>query len=114
MKRKTINTPIYLAAANDVDGYQMNQYDEDMIFMEKASTNKDKDKENDKEEVVLPALLVYGVSVTLVGLFLIVLPIPACKDWGGKLVLAGVTACANSISSRVDENNKRGKDKEKK
>jgi hypothetical protein len=101
----------YIASVIDLEGYQMNQYDEDMMFICKAS--KHKDKEDDKEEVVLPALLVYGVSVTLVGLFLFIIPIPACKDWGGKLMLAGVTACANSISSKVDENNKKDKEKKK-
>ena len=40
-----------------------------------------------------------------------VLPIPACKDWGARMVVAGVTACANSLCSKTDENNKKDKDK---
>lgn len=107
----------YVAAVIDLEGYQMNQFDEENMFIDnhlcaKASKHHDKEDE-EKEEVVLPALLVYGVSVTLVGLFLFVIPIPACKDWGGKLMLAGVTACANSLSGRIDENNKKEKEKKK-
>jgi hypothetical protein len=93
-----------------LEGYQMNEFDENLYVMAKHGHDKDKDKE-DKEEVVIPALLVYGVTCSLCGLFLMVLPIPACKDWGARMVVAGVTACANSLCSKVDENNKKDKDK---
>lgn len=108
----------YVAAVIDLEGYQMNQYDEDAMFPDenqflmKASKGKDKDKDkDDKEEIVLPSLLVYGVTVSLCGLFLMVLPIPACKDWGGKMVVAGITACANSLCSENDKNKDKDKDK---
>lgn len=61
----------------------------------------------DKEEVVLPSLLVYGVTVSLCGMFLMCLPMPACKDWGAKLVVAGITASANSLCSKNDENKRK-------
>ncbi len=95
-----------------VEGYEMNPYDE-MLYCS-AKKHKDKDKDKDKkeeEEIVIPALLVYGVTCSLCGLFLMVLPIPACKDWGARLVVAGVTACANSICATTDEKNKKDKDK---
>ena len=75
--------------------------------------DKDKPKKDPKEEdeVIIPTLLVYGVTLALCGFFMMCLPIPVCKDWGGKMVVAGVTACANSLSTRKDENDKKDKDK---
>ena len=88
---------MYLANTMYMDGYEMNEHDEGMMvgdFMAKsAKHDKDKDKDkDDKEEIVLPSLLVYGVTISLCGLFLMCIPIPACKEWGGKMVVAGVTA----------------------
>lgn len=105
---------LYLANTMYLDGYEMNEHDEVMMvgdFMAKSAKKNDKDKDkDDKEEVVLPSLLVYGVTISLCGLFLMCIPIPACKDWGSKMVVAGVTACANSLCSENDKN----KDKDKK
>jgi len=106
--KKSKHHALYIADTMYLEGYEMNALDEEMMFMAKHGKDKDKD---DKEEVVLPSLLVYGVTITLCGLFLMVLPIPACKEWGGKLVVAGVTACANSICTKKDEDNKKDKDK---
>ncbi len=74
---------------------------------------KDKEKKDPKEEeeFVVPTLLVYGVTLALCGFFMMCIPIPTCKDWGGKMVVAGVTACANSLSVKKDENDKKDKDK---
>lgn len=106
---------LYLANTMYLDGYEMNEHDEVLMvgdFMAKSSKKHDKDKDDkdDKEEIVLPSLLVYGVTISLCGLFLMCIPIPACKDWGSKMVVAGVTACANSLCSENDKN----KDKDKK
>ena len=104
----------YLANVMHVEGYTMNELDEEMFvndYMMKASKHdKDKDKD-EKEEIVLPSLLVYGVTISLCGLFLMCIPIPACKDWGSKMVVAGVTACANSLCSENDKNKDKDKDK---
>jgi hypothetical protein len=62
-----------------------------------------------QEETELPSLLVYGVTVSLCGMFLMCLPIPGCKDWGAKLVVAGMTATANSLCSENDKNKKKEK-----
>lgn len=111
-EKKAKNHARYLADTMYLEGYQMNEFDEDiMITAHRASKHDKPNQEEDKEEVVIPALLVYGVTVALCGMFLMVLPIPACKDWGGRMVVAGVTACANSLCTRTDENNKKEKDK---
>lgn len=107
--KKAKNHARYLADTMYLEGYQMNEFDEEIMFpIHKASKHDkhDKDDDKDKEEIVVPALLVYGVTVALCGMFLMILPIPACKDWGGRMVVAGVTACANSICSKTDENNR--------
>jgi hypothetical protein len=99
----------YVARTMYLEDYQMNELDEEMMTLaarSKHDHDKDKHNEEEKEEVVLPALLVYGVTVSLCGMLLMIIPIPACKDWGTKMVVAGVTACANSICSKKDENEK--------
>lgn len=101
---------LYLADTMYLEGYQFNAFDEEMMVMAKHGKDKDKDKD-DKEEVVIPALLVYGVTCSLCGLFLMILPIPVCKDWGARMVVAGVTACANSLCAKADEDKKNNKDK---
>lgn len=105
---------LYLANVMHLEGYEMNELDEVMMigdYMAKsAKHDKDKDKD-DKEEIVLPSLLVYGVTISLCGLFLMCIPIPACKEWGGKMIVAGVTACANSLCSENDKKNNNDKDK---
>lgn len=98
----------YISRTMYTEDYQFNIHDEKL--MSSKRDHKDKEKEKD-DDVEIPTLLIYGVTVTLCGLFLMVLPVPACKDWGGRMVVAGVTACANSISSKTDENKK---DKDKK
>lgn len=108
---------LYLANTMYMDGYEMNEHDEVMMvgdFMAKSAKKHDNDKDkdkDDKEQIVLPSLLVYGVSVALCGLFLMCIPIPVCKDWGSKMVVAGVTACANSLCSENDKNKDKDKDK---
>ena len=62
----------HIADVMYLEGYQMNALDNEMVFMTKTSKHKDKNKDEDKEEIVLPSLLVYGVTITLCGLFLIV------------------------------------------
>jgi hypothetical protein len=80
----------------------------DELFLMKSKHGSDKE---DKEEIVLPAQLVYGVTVALVGFFLMVIPIPACKPWGEKLMLMGASAAANSLCNKADENREKERDK---
>lgn len=106
----------YLAAVMHVDGYEINDFDEDLMFPEymAAKHGKDKDDKDDKEEVYIPAQLVFGVTLTLCGLFLMVIPFPVCKPWGEKMVMSGFVICGNAISGKVDTDHKNDKDKDKK
>lgn len=104
----------YIAETMYLENYEMSTLDEEIMFQSFSDISrkaKDNPQQEEKEEEALPALLVYGVTVSLCGLFLMALPIPVCKDWGSKMVVAGVTACANSLCTRTDENNKKDKNK---
>lgn len=71
-----------------------------------AKTYGKKDKDQDDEEVSIPAKLTWGVTLTLVGVFLNFLPIPACKSWGQGLILMGVGVCGDCITGKMDEDEK--------
>ena len=105
--KKTKNHARYIARVMYFEDYEMNAFDEEAMFISKRV--KDEDKED--EEVVLPSILVYGVTLSLCGVFLIALPIPACKDWGAKLLLAGISACSGVLCTTNDENKKKDKEK---
>lgn len=62
----------------------------------------------------MPALLVFGVTLTLCGLFLMAIPFPACKPWGEKMIASEFVICGNAISGKVDSDNKKDKGKDKK
>jgi hypothetical protein len=59
----------YLAHVMHLDGYEINALDEELMFgeplMAKSSHGKKDDKDDDKEEVYIPAQLVFGVTLTL-------------------------------------------------
>ncbi len=61
----------------------------------------DKPKQED-----LPPQLVWGVCVSLTGIFLVALPIPVCKQWGAGLILMGVQQCSDAICKEIDEKKK--------
>lgn len=107
--KKRKNHVNYVASTMYFEGYEMNALDELSMFI--AKHGKDKDSEKEEQEIVLPSLLVYGVTCALCGMFLMILPIPACRDWGSKMVVAGVTACANSLCAQNDKNREKEKDK---
>ena len=101
----------YFASMLGVDGYEFDDFNEDDFYPIMKGSKKDKDKQED--EVVMPAHVVYGVSVALCGLFLMVLPIPMCKEWGSKIFMMGAAACANGICNRVEEDRKKENEKKK-
>ena len=104
----------YLACTAHLDGYEFNVADEELMFpeyMAKSNHGKDKDQDEDKEEVYVPAQLVFGVTLTLCGLFLMVIPFPACKPWGERMIASGFVICGNAISGKVDNDHKNDKDK---
>lgn len=100
-----------------LDAYEINAFDEELMFPEplvaKHSHGKE-DEDDDKEEVYIPAQLVFGVTLTLCGLFLMIVPFPACKPWGEKMIASGVVVCGNCISGKVDNEHKNEKDKKQK
>lgn len=110
-RNKYIN---FLGLAIETEGYEIHPENEKIVFsnflMAKGKENK-KSEEEDEEEVYVPAQLVFGVTLTLCGLFLMVIPIPVCKPWGERMIASGVVICGNSISSKVDNDHKNNKGK---
>lgn len=105
----------YLACTMDIEGYQFNEHDENLfddnlMFMAKSGKDKDKDKD-DKPELEVPAHLVFGVTLTLCGVFLMFLPIPGCKVWGDNMFRAGIVVCGNAICNKTEEDKKNEKNK---
>ena len=103
----------YLATVMHIEGYEINTMDEELMFPDYMAkhSHRENDKDDDKEEVYVPAQLVFGVTLTLCGLFLIVLPFPACKPWGEKMIASGFVICGNCISGKKDNDHKKDKDK---
>lgn len=102
----------YLSCTAHIDGYEFNAVDEELMFPELKSNHgkeKDKNKGDDKEEVFVPAQLVFGVTLTLCGLFLMVIPFPACKPWGERMIASGFVICGNCLSGKVDADSKNNK-----
>lgn len=58
------------------------------------SVEKPQPKENE-EKIYISSQLVFGVTLTLCGLFIMLLPIPACVNWGEQMVSSGVSVCGN-------------------
>lgn len=105
----------YLAAIIYLEGYELNTFDEEVMFPEYiAKRDEDKDESKDEEEVYVPAQLVFGVTLTLCGLFLMVVPIPACKNWAKEMVASGVIICGECISGKMDDDKNKDRDKGKK
>jgi len=97
----------YIAATMYLEDYEFNKQDLKLMFPE-AKKHKDdkKDDKKDEEEVKMPALLVWGVSLTLCGVFLFVLPIPPVKKLGQKMIETGVATCAGVICEYIDNGKK--------
>ena len=107
----------YLACTMDIEGYQFNEHDEILFdeytpLMAKSGHGKDKDKDDDKPEIDVPAHLVFGVTLTLCGVFLMFLPIPGCKAWGNNMFRAGIVVCGNAICNKTEEDKKKDKEKD--
>ncbi len=92
------------------DNFQFNSQDEMMLYEEKYGKDKE-NKDDDKEQVEIPDHLVYGVTIALCGFFLCILPFPSCQDWGKRMIVMGVSACANSLCNKREEYKKKEEDK---
>ncbi len=89
----------YIDVIKDIQDANLDDYDQ-------WDCKKDKDDPDQIDQDNIPAELVWGVCVTLTGIFLMALPIPVCKQWGGTLVALGAGSCANAICKEIDDNKK--------
>ena len=90
----------YIDVIKDIHDVNLNDYD-DLFYCKKDNDNPNKiDQDN------IPTELVWGVCVSLTGIFLLALPIPICKQWGGSLLAIGVSSCATSICKEIDDKKK--------
>lgn len=80
-----------------------NLEDEQLLF---AARHGHDDK--DEVEIVIPVQLTVGVTVALVGLFVMVVPIipPPIKAWGKDMVIYGAGIAAEACYNAYDENKK--------
>lgn len=76
--------------------------------------HKDKDNQEEDNKVEVPVELVFGVTLALCGLFLMVLPLPFCKQWGDWAFKSGVLIAGRKLAVNADENKKKDKDKNRK
>lgn len=86
----------YIDVIKDIEGIDFNDNDRLWNF---ANDNNSQNIDPDK----IPAELVWGVCVSLTGIFLMALPIPVCKTWGATLLALGVGSCANVICKEIDD-----------
>lgn len=80
-------------------GIEYNAEVETLNFM--AGHGHDKDEE--KEEVVLPIRVTIGVTVALCGLFLMFVPFPICQTYGPNIMRAGVALAVEGTLNRVEK-----------
>lgn len=84
----------------ELDSYEID-FDESIINEMSKKVEADKD---------VPPALVWGVTLTLCGLFMMATRIPVCVEWGSKMVMTGISACAGSICTEIQNNKDKDKD----
>jgi hypothetical protein len=82
----------------------------DKKIISKGGRKNDKEDQEQKE---VPTYLVFGITCSLVGFFLMCTKIPVLVTWGERLVTMGVGACAKALSDVNDENEEERKRREK-
>lgn len=82
----------------------------DKKIISKGGRKNDKEDQEQKE---VPTYLVFGITCSLVGFFLMCTKIPVLVTWGERLVTMGVGACAKALSDANDENEEERKKREK-
>lgn len=106
----------YIDDVKYLEGYEINDDDFDMFYLGQRPPNRPPNNNNmnsdddGKGQDEIPASLIYGVTVSLCGMFLMILPFPPCKELGKKVIVVGLSATANSICKEIDD---RKKDKDK-
>lgn len=83
-----------------------------MLKDKKIISKGGKNDKEDQEQKDMPSYLVFGVTCSLVGIFLMCTKIPVLVTWGERLVTMGVGACAKSISDANDKNEEERKRRE--
>lgn len=76
--------------------------------------HKDNDSVEEDGKLEAPVELVFGVTLALCGLFLMVLPFPFCKQWGDWAFKSGVLIAGRKLAVTADENKKNEKEKNRK
>ena len=91
----------YISDTMYLDGYEFNKDDENNYFL--GYHKRDVTQPNERNIDRIPAQYVWGVSVSLVGQFLKLTPVPACNVWGQRLQVMGVSACAGCVCGKIDD-----------
>lgn len=102
----------YLAATAYFESYEFNYADECAMFSEILAKHK-KESKDDEEQASIPVQLVFGITMTLCGVFLMAVPFPACKPWGERMIASGIVICGNCISGKVDDDRKKENNQKK-
>jgi Fe2+ transport system protein B len=89
--------------------------DFEMHSLRKQPTHKDKDQNKDEVQIEeVPVKIMVGVTVSLCGLFLWFVPIPACQTTGTWLINTGVGILGSDALDRWDAYDKEQRKKDEK
>jgi hypothetical protein len=83
------------------------------IFDKVFKRNANGEQVEEEEELELPAGFVFGVTATLCGIFLYVIPIPGCRKLGESAIALGMGYCIQSVCQKADENAKEERERRK-
>lgn len=108
-EKKHNHKALYLAECNMYD-IPFDQLECDYLY--KAASKHD--KKEDKEEVELPLRVTIGVTASLCGYFLSFIPHPYAQMASKTLIWAGIEMTVEGTINRIEENNQKQKDKDKK
>lgn len=75
--------------------------------------SKENQKNKDDEEIELPVRMAFGITLTLLGLFIVCLPHPATQKAGVYLISSGVVFIADSGIDKFQEHQDERKNKKK-
>jgi len=88
-----------------LDDYLINE-DDAKLFEDYAKSSDDEDIRTE-----IPITVIYGVTVTLCGLFMMFVPIPAMQVWGKDIMLLGAGYTSQCLAQIAQENYEREKKK---
>lgn len=94
---------------HDLSDHELHEFN--MLYQDYRRNEKCEKVE--EEEIELPASFVFGVTATLCGLFLYVVPIPGCRKMGEAAITLGMGYCIQSVCTKMDENEKEERERRK-